>query len=139
MPKIAVPDWIYKHSQKCKQAFGLWDWSIGVRMVNRLKHNGEVVAGLHSTQYTTLDSIISLKATLTDNDFGYSTVTHEFLHVALIEPDIAFRQVMDFIPEKHRAHCRNLYDTAKEHTIEKLARSLTPMLRSVQGTDDKEK
>lgn len=132
MGKIAVPDWIYNHAQKCKQAFGLWDWSIGVKMVRKLKHNGELVSGLHSTQYRTLDSIITLRDTLADNDFGYSTVTHEFLHVALIEPDVAFRQIMTFIPEEHHAHCRDLYDTAKEHTVEKLARSLTPMLQSVQ-------
>jgi len=84
-----------------------------------------------------LSSGIDYDAALRGDDFGYDVVTHEFLHVALIEPDIAFRRVLDFVPKKHKAHCQTLYTDAKEHTVEALARSITPVLRAVTNEGKK--
>ena len=123
------------HAKKCKAAFGLWDWRIDVSRVDKLKRKGDACLGYHNTVHRTLSRNIEYNSSLKDDSLGHDVITHEFLHVALIEPDIAFGLVMDFVPEKYRAHCQELYTEAKEHTTEKLARSLTPLLRAMDNED----
>jgi hypothetical protein len=131
-----LPAWMDKHVRKCKAAMGLWDWRIDVSRVDDLKHKGEACLGYHTTEYCTLTSDIEYNTSLEDDSLGHDVITHEFLHVALIEPDRAFERVLDFVPKKHQKHCQWLYTEAKEHATEKLARSITPVLR---GMDNKGK
>jgi hypothetical protein len=137
--RVPVPEWMDAHIRKCKQAFGLWDWALNVRIIRNLKREGDRCAGYHVTTYRTLTSTLEYAARLQDDDFGHEVVTHELLHVALIEPDRAVRAILDFVPEKYKDHCLYLYEEAKEHTIQKLALHLTPLIRTVQpgGSDER--
>lgn len=135
--KRPLPAWLVAHAEKCKQAFGLWDWRIDLHFIRGLKRDGSKCLGYHTSTYVILTSDIEYDAGLKNDDIGHDVVTHEFLHVALIEMDQSVRRVMDFVPDKHREHCEALYDTAKEHTVEKLSRHLTPMLRTARPTEEK--
>ncbi len=135
---LPIPKWMDAHARKCKAAFGLDNWLIDVRRVRNLKPGGTQAMGYHVTTYRTLTSDIEYDADLKGAVLGHGVITHEFLHVALVEPDITVRHIIDhFVPKKHRAYCQGQYTSAKERTIESLARSLTPMLRAVRQSEGK--
>lgn len=124
--------WIMRHADKCKRAFGLSAWGIYLHIVPDLQVDDSNALGQHRTSYRNITSDIDLNTTLEGDALGHSVITHELLHVAMIERDVAFRRVLDFVPDEHKAHCEALYKDAKEHCTERLARSLTPVLRAVQ-------
>jgi hypothetical protein len=131
------------HARKCKTAFGLDRWNIGISRKRNLRPGGIQSLGYHVTTYRTLTSDIQYEAALRNDDLGHDVMTHEFLHVALIQQDRAVTFMLDFVPKQHRNHCQRLYAEAQEHTIESLSRSLTPVLRAVdmdggKGKDKKE-
>jgi hypothetical protein len=136
--RVPVPKWMDAHIRKCKQALGLWDWTVNIRLVRNLRREGDRCLGYHVTTYRTLTTDIEYDVSLKGDDLGHDVVTHELLHVALIEPDRAVKAILDFVPKKYHEHCRYIYNEAKEHTIEKLALHLTPMLRRVKQGDDQE-
>lgn len=132
-----VPAWANSHIAKCKEAFGLWNWAVTVRMVDNLRFGKQPAKGVASRVYRTLEATIELTAGTPETDDSYATITHEMLHVATTEIDNAITRIMHFIPKQHRGHCRDLYEDAQEHTIEHMATYLAPVLRAVQQGKEK--
>lgn len=129
------PKWVMRYANRCKRALGVTAWDVRVTLTDDLGHEGQPAKGRHTTDWRTISSEVEFHTDIIKvgkTDEAYNTITHEFLHIAFMPHFIAFERTLDFVPEKHLQHCRDLYKDAEERIVESVARALSPVLRTVQ-------
>jgi hypothetical protein len=129
-----VPAWMVAYAQVCREALGLADWPVAIVPVKRvddsLSNGHGTTRALTTSSWRTLDAKLEIQRDLPADADGYVTLTHEFLHMALVHQDQAVYRILDLLPRKRRTFAEQLWRDGLEQTVERLARALTPVLRA---------
>ena len=133
MSKRDLPKWAFAHVQKCRQAFGIgyagFEFVAGV---HKTVGGNKAIAGQVWTHNRYERAVLHLKRGFDKgSDDPYEVLTHECLHAAAGAQRAAVDRILDLVPPKLRAHAEELWQEGNEATITRLARALTPVLRSM--------
>lgn len=125
------PKWMRRHIQICRAAFGINGPAdqLYVQRQDRVTDNpavyGETVTTPRYGRAT-----ITLRRDVRKGAEGYEDVTHEILHAAMPLHLQTVKRIIDLLPADQQAHAWDLWNDANEATVTRLARGLTPILRS---------
>lgn len=121
-----VPDWVMQYLEACKVALGLQEWAIKVEMERRIDEHDPI--GRTSLEARYWRVTISLRDSIQPDDEGYINLTHEMIHVATAQQEMAVDRIIDLVPKNLQNHARSLWTDGDEQATEKMAKALTPIL-----------
>lgn len=126
-----LPKWLVLHVQKCREAFGIGHAGFEC-IVRRDKAPGGKV---HCLGFTEPEpryerAVVTIRADVTADDLGYEVLTHELLHAALGAEAQAITSILHLVPKAQRKHALHLWTNGNEAAVTRLARGLTPVLRT---------
>lgn len=127
-----APEWVTQYIEVCKGAFGLQGWRVEIAMERRIDEHDPIGRTSLDSRYWRV--LVHLRDTIEPDDEGYCNLTHEMIHVATAAQDMAVDRIIDLVPKSLKEHARTLWTDGDEQATEKMAKSLTPVLRKqVQG------
>lgn len=130
MSKSKPPKWMREHVDHCTRAFGLEKWRIELHPVDTIDDEPTTTARVYlRTPYLIADILVRVDADPEYN--GYIALTHEMLHIAIAQQDHAVKQMSTCLPKRERKTMHAVYVDAQEQDVERMARALTPLIRSV--------
>ena len=128
----ALPPWLFAHTQKCRDAFGLGHAGFEFHLDQADTVGDDPgVAGETYTHPRYHRAVVTVRRTLAPDASGYEVVTHEALHAATGAMRQAVDRIIELVPAELRDHAEALWQDGNEATVTQLARGLTPLLRAM--------
>ncbi len=125
MSEYPIPVWVRAFSDTCIEAFGLGEWQIKLRMVDRVEHPSGAEAWGHviwdEGDYGRYEALVSLDRTLAEGEHGYYIIAHELLHLSLSD---YYYPAASYLNEE----AMSWWWSVNEEVVERKARALVPSL-----------
>src|SRR5690348_12921859 len=112
------PKWMFKHVQKCRQAFGIGgdDFEFILKTPDAIEGRSDL-AGNVTTSMRYRRAVVAIKRGIEKDDWGYEVVTHEVLHAATGAQRQAVTQIISLLPEDQHEFAEQLWADGNEATV----------------------
>lgn len=133
MSKNKVPRWLFTHTQKCRDAFGIGHEGFNFYLEETDVPGGRPgIAGETYTDPRYHRATVTVQRGMKPTAWNYQVATHEALHAATGEMRQAVNRIIELVPAELRDHAEELWQDGNEAVITRLGASLTPLLRAME-------